>query len=119
MLVREKIPMFGPVRAPLKSVIVGPSTRADPLVVVVPSLLKQLPNYLSILPKPCFLKHLTLIDMHHDTTIPSFFNDPHLLVHMTFIMYLQLSDNALEKIALQYMDEDEEEANVDVEGTGG
>lgn len=113
---RVKHPVFGLVRAPLKSVIVGPSSRDDPLVVVVPSLLKQVINHLPIIPEPCFLRHLTLLDISHGIIIPSFFNDPHLLVHIVFIMIPQLGDNALEKVALDYMEEDEAEAEVDVEG---
>lgn len=48
----------------------------------------------------------------------SFFNDRHILVHIAFLMHPQLGDNALEKLALDYVEEDEEGADVDVDGTG-
>lgn len=90
----------------LKSVIIGPSAvhDPDPLVAVVPSLLRKVLTYISIRPSPSFLKCLNHVDLDHNTLIPAYFHDNDLLVHLAFIIYPQLGDHALEKIAKDYMD---------------
>lgn len=97
----------------LKSVIIRPSAPRDPkdpLIIVVPSLLKKVLNIFSISPSLNFLRNLTLLDINNDTSMPSYINDPHLLVHLAFILCPQLGDHALEKIAMDYMDIEENEA---------
>jgi hypothetical protein len=44
----------------LKSVIVRPSSASDPLVTVVPSLLKKVLNFIPFSPSPNFLRRLNL-----------------------------------------------------------
>jgi hypothetical protein len=41
--------------------------------------------------------------------VQSYISDRHLLVHLAFILFPQLGDNALEKLALDYLNEEEEE----------
>jgi hypothetical protein len=47
--------------------------------------------------------------------VPSYFVDKHILVHLAFILSPQLGDDALEKIALDYLDEDEEDPEMVIE----
>lgn len=99
----------------LKSVIVGPSTAADPLVTVVPSHQKKVLTFVSYNPSPIFLRHLTQLDIDHNSIIPSYFNDKIILVHLAFILTPQLGEHALKKIALHYLDDDAEtDAKIDV-----
>jgi hypothetical protein len=96
----------------LRSVIIGPSLLRDPkdpLVAIVPSLIKQVLCFITVNPSPIFLKHLTLVDIDHNTPIPPYFNDSHLLVHLAFIPFPQLGDNAREKLTMDYMDTEEKE----------
>lgn len=108
-----RLPMFSSsVTAPrqvLRSVIYGPSIPEDPLVTVVPSLLEKVSLFITINPSSIFLRNLSMIDIVHDLPIPYYFNDYQLLVHLAFILYPQLGDKALEKIALDYMEDEEEE----------
>jgi len=90
------VPMFpvlnavqGPPQA-LRSVIVGPSTTADPIITVVPSFLKKVLNFIPSKPSPIFLRHLTLLDISHEIIIPSYFNDDLILGHLAFILRPQL-----------------------------
>lgn len=95
----------------LKSVIIGSSVRydpPDPLVIVLPSLLKKVFNFTPISLSSSFLSFLTLDDINHDTLVPAYFHDNHLLIHLAFILYPQLGDQA-PKIALDYVDVEEED----------
>lgn len=85
----EKFPVFSAITTPkpaLKSVIFGPSKPHDPLITVVPSLLKRYSlSYLIALLLvvfssfyPCWILIIT---------IPSYFNDNHLLVHLAFLLH--------------------------------
>jgi hypothetical protein len=99
----------------LTSIIVGPSNPVDPMVVVVPSLLKQVPYYPSNIPSTNFLIYLSILDINHDTFIPSYFNGNKLLIHLAFILSPQLGGQALEKIALDYLEEEEEDPEMIIE----
>jgi hypothetical protein len=55
----------------LKSIIVGPSALADPMVVVIPSLIKQVSNVITFSPSHISLRHLSHLDINLDTPIPS------------------------------------------------
>ena len=46
--------------------------------------------------------------------MPSYFSDRNLLVHLAFILFPQLGDNALEKIALDYLVEEEGEEDPEI-----
>lgn len=85
--------------------------REDPLVTVVPSLLRQVqgPSQPST-PVP-ILKHLTYINLDLDTLIPPCFQDVNTLIHIAFISDPQLGDHALEKITKDYMDLEGEESD--------
>lgn len=98
----------------LKSVIYGPIVPSDPLIAVVPSLLENVWNFIPTCPNPSTFSFLNLLDIDHGTLIPSYFNDPHILIHLVFLLYPQIGGPALEKIALDYLGADEEE-DVDVE----
>ena len=93
----------------MKSVIVGPSHAREPLIRVVPSLLKEKVFNLiqSSLPSMTF-RFIELLIMDHDTPIPDYFNDSHLLIHLAFALYPRFGDHAMKKIALDYLDPDEE-----------
>lgn len=101
----------------LKSVIVGPSAPKDPLVTVIPSLLKeQVLNFISAYPSPTPFRVISLLDIDHGTLILDYFNDSHLLIHLAFSLYPQFGDHALKKLALDYLDTDvEEDADMDTD----
>lgn len=103
-----------PKKPALRSVIYGPSIPEDPLVTIVPSLLQKVLNFISVSPSSNFLRNLSLIDINHNTMIPSFFNDSHILVHLVFLTHPQLGDHSLEKIALDYQDDNDEDVNEEV-----
>lgn len=102
--------------------IIGPRVDhdpEDPLVTVVPSLFRQVLTYISVRPSPSFFKFLSLVDLDYNTLIPSYFHDNDLLIHLAFILYPQLGDHALEKIAKDYMDlEKDQEEEVPGQGDG-
>jgi hypothetical protein len=75
---------------------------------VIPSLIKQVYYSLLASPSPVFLRHLNLLHIDENTIIPSYFTDKVILVHLAFILFPQLGGNALERIGLQYLDEDDE-----------
>lgn len=108
---QPKFPIFSATKISpmpaLKSVIFGPSIPKDPLVTVVPSILRQVLNFISISPSCSIFKHLTLIDIDHDNLIPLYFSNMQSLIHLSFILHPQLGDQALEKIAIDYMDTEE------------
>jgi hypothetical protein len=86
----EFVSIFGAPKPRLKSVIFGPSIRhdpEDPLIAVVPSLLKKVLTYISIRPSSSFLDCLTHVDLDHGTLIPVYFHDNDLLIHLSFIIY--------------------------------
>jgi hypothetical protein len=47
--------------------------------------------------------------LDRETIIPAFFNDKQILIHLAFILYPQLGENALEKLALEYLEDEDEE----------
>jgi len=57
---------------------------------------------------------LSIIDLNHDLPILSYFADDQLLIHLAFILYPQLGDNSLEKIALDYMKQEDVAVVTDV-----
>ena len=84
-----KFPVLSAVKGPLpalKSVIVGPSSVSEPMVVVVPSLLKKVLNHIPSSPSSNFLRSLSLLDINHDTLIPSYFNDKLILVYLALLL---------------------------------
>lgn len=117
------LPIFVPSKAApkptLRSIIVEPATPSDPkdpLITVVPSILKHVLDFFSISPPSNFLINLNIIHINEDTIIPSYFCDNELLIHLAFITFPQLGDDALKKLALDYMDEDvNEEENIETE----
>lgn len=116
MQATEKFLIYSPVavlKPDLKSVIYGPSKPHDPLVAVVPSLLKQVYTFIPFSPPHSLFKSLSKLFIDHDTAIPSYFNDDHLLVHLAFLLDPQLGDQSLEKVAFDYLTDEDEE---DVEG---
>ena len=58
-----------------------------------------------------------MLDINHDTLIPSYFNDNLILVHHALLLSPQIGgSHALEKLALDYLeDEEETESDVDIE----
>jgi hypothetical protein len=93
----------------MKYVIMGPSLAREPLIRVFPSLLKEKVFNLihCSIPSTTF-RFIELHIMDHDTPIPDYFNDSHLLIHLAFALYPQFGDHALKKIALDYLDADED-----------
>jgi hypothetical protein len=71
----------------IRSVIVGPSNREDPLVTFVPSLVRQVLQFISVYPSPNLLRSLNALFIDHDTEILPYFRDNHLLTHLAFIMH--------------------------------
>lgn len=98
----------------LKYVITGPSG-SDPMITVIPSLIRQVSNFIPSSPSPCFLRDLNLIYLSDDTLIPSYFSDKKLLVHIAFLLHPKLGGQDLEKEALIYLEEDEEEPEMMIE----
>lgn len=76
----------------LKSVIVGPSAAYDPMVPVIPSLIKQVSNFIAFNPSSSFLKHLSILNINHDTLVPSYFSDRNLLSTLPLSYVLSLVD---------------------------
>jgi hypothetical protein len=75
-------------------------------------------QFISVYPSPNLLRSLNALFIDHDTEIPPYFRDNHLLTQLAFIMHPQLGDNALEKIARDYLEFEEngmevEEVEVD------
>ena len=93
----------------IKPVLLGSSTASDPIITVVPSLLQQVFNFISSSPSPIFLRHLLVLHINHDTLVPNYFADNEVLVHLSFILSLQLGGHAPEKVALDYLDDEDEE----------
>lgn len=85
------------------------------MITVVPSLLKEVHNFISCNPSSIFLRNLSLLDIDHNISIPPYFNDKTILVHLAFLLTSQLGGNALEKLALDYLEQDgETDAKVEV-----
>jgi hypothetical protein len=71
------------------------------MVIVIPSLLKeQVLNFISCIPSPAPFRSISVLDIDHNTLIPDYLNDSHLLIHLAFSLYPQFRDNALKKLAL-------------------
>jgi len=51
----------------IRSEIYGPSVPSDPLIAVIPSVLKEVLNFISITHAPNFLSFLNLLVIDHDT----------------------------------------------------
>jgi hypothetical protein len=49
-----------------------------------------------------------MLDIDHSIMIPSYFNDQHLLIHLVFLLYPQIGGQVLEKIAPDYLNEEDE-----------
>jgi hypothetical protein len=57
-----------------------------------------------------------MLDINHDTLIPSYFNDNLILVHLALLLSPQIGGcHALEKLALDYLEYEEEETESDVD----
>ena len=50
-----------------------------------------------------------MLNINHDTHVPSYFTYNQILVHLAFILSPQLGEQALEKIALDSFEEEDEE----------
>jgi hypothetical protein len=100
----------------LKSVVFGPAVPEDPVIPVIPSLLvEQVLNFITVSPSSAIFRHISLLDIDHGTLIPDYFNDSS-LVHLAFSLFPQFGDEALKKIALNYMESDaEEESDMDLD----
>lgn len=99
----------------LKSMIYSPSIPSDPLVTIVSFILQMVLKPIpASRPASSFLSSLNLLNIDHVTLIPSYFNDTHLLIHLSFLLYPQIGGPSLEKIALDYISADEDE-DVDIE----
>lgn len=90
LLVPSVVQIVASTAPKVKSVIVGPSTTSDPIIIMVPSLLKKVSNFISSSPSPMFLRHLSMLNINHDTHVPSYFTDNQILVHLAFILSPQL-----------------------------
>ena len=99
-----KFPVLDAVKGPfptLRYVIVGPSTASDPLVTVVLSIIRKVLNFITSNPSSNFLRFLSLLDINHNTLIPSYFNDQHLLIHLALILHPQIGGaDALKNLGL-------------------
>ena len=85
---------------------------SDPLIAVVPSILKEVLNFITIRPTASFLSFLNLLAIDHDTLIPPYFNDQCLLIHLAFLLSPQIGGSSLEKIVLDYVSSDDEEVDI-------
>jgi hypothetical protein len=93
----------------LKSIVISPQIPKEPMVTVIPSLLREQVTKLNSYPSTTPFRNVTLLDIDHSTPIPEYFNDSHLLIHLAFSLYPQFGDDALKKLTLDYLDTDEEE----------
>ena len=109
MTVSSPVQKRAPSTTQIKSMVVGPSLLDDPLVAVVLSLSKQVTNQVPLSTFPISFRHISTLDINYDTPIPSYFNDNDLLIHLAFLLPPQLGGEALEKIARDYLDEDDED----------
>lgn len=115
-------------RPALRSVVFGPELAKEPMVTVIPSLVRQVMNFIHATPSSIFLRFVTLIDIDDSTIIPAYFNDPLLLIRIASISDPQLveGNETLEQLARSYNlldDSDDEgekqEPSVDVEMEDG
>lgn len=57
-----------------------------------------------------------MLDIDHDTLIPTYFSDKLTLVHLALLLSPQIGGiQALEKLALDYLEDDNEETKSDVD----
>lgn len=108
------LPRFWNQRSRLKSVIYGPSIPSDPLVAVVPSVLEKVLNFIPLHPHASAFVSLNSLLIDRGTPLPSYFNDLPILIHLAFLLHPQIGGRGLEKIALDYLS-DEEGKDVDIE----
>lgn len=79
----------------IRSVNYGPKPPEDPLIAVVPSLLREVLNFFTTSPSPVFLNCLSYLYLNHDTIIPDYVNDRRLLVHLAFSLFPQIGGHSL------------------------
>ena len=80
---------------------------------VVLSIIRKVLNFITSNPSSNFLRFLSLLHINHNTLIPSYFNDQHLLIHLALILHPQIGgSDALKKIGLDYLEDDENEVDV-------
>jgi hypothetical protein len=92
----------------MKSVLVGPAADKEPLIRVIPSLLKEkVPFIIYSSPSPTPFRSIEILFIDYSTPIPDYFNDSRLLIHLAFALYPQFGDQALKKIVLDYLDSEE------------
>lgn len=72
--------------ARLKSVIVGPSTAKDPLVPMIPSLIREVFKSIPYSPISSSFKFFSVLYINPDTPVPSYFSDRESIVHLAFIL---------------------------------
>jgi len=82
---------------------------------VIPSLIKKVILFIHTNPHFQIFKNVTNLVVDHNTLIPSYISDTPLLIHLAFILFPQLGDNALEKIALEYLENEEAEEELEEE----
>jgi len=108
-----EVPLDRQVAPKIKSVVIGPSKVqgnthiSDPLIPMIPSLIKKVILFIHMNPHFQIFKNVTNLVVDHNTLIPSYISDTPLLIHLAFILLPQLGDNALEKIALEYLEDEE------------
>lgn len=93
----------------LKYIIVGPLTQKKTMVTVIPSLLKEQVMRLTSNPSTAPFRLISVLHINLDTAIPDYSNDRRLLIHLAFSLYPQFGDDALKKLALDYLEAEEEE----------
>lgn len=94
--------------------IIGPQLPVDPLITVVLSLLCEVLNFIPANPSPCFFNSLSMLIMDHNTIIPSYFNDPQIFVYLAFLLFPKIGGQSLEKIAMDYLDKEYEDVDVEI-----
>jgi hypothetical protein len=94
---------------------VDPAADKEPMIRVIPSLLKEKVQFIIFSsPSPTPFRSIEILFIDYSTPIPDYFNDSRLLIHLAFALYPQFGDQALKKIALEYLDSEEEDVNVDM-----
>lgn len=94
----------GMIKPSLKSMVFGPAAPEGPMITVIPSLVRQVMNFIHTIPSPVFLRTLNLLDIDDSTIIPSYINDFSILIHLVSISSPQLveGNESLEKLARDY-----------------
>lgn len=71
-----------PVEAPMPNLPVGPS----------PAFISKVLNFISKIPRANLFALLSLIDIDYDTAIPSYFDDPYLMVRLARLLPPQITE---------------------------